>query len=115
MRQFTWCAGVGTYVAVSICTWTTLFVAIENNVDVSGLISWMFGQEIDTKEALERWGVVPPAEGQQRTMQGYLASKLPSVVMASVATKILVPVKATVAVVLTPYVHRVLKGRGLVK
>ena len=106
---------MGTYVGVSICTWTALFLAIENNVDVNGLLSWMFGQEIDMKEALEKWGVSAPVEGQEHSMQGYISSKLPSFVMASVATKILVPVKATVAIGLTPYVHRVLQARGLVR
>lgn len=75
----------------------------------------MFGQEVDTKEALERWGVPAPIEGQEQTIQGYITSKLPSFVIASVATKILVPVKATVAVALTPYVHRMLQARGLVR
>jgi hypothetical protein len=98
-----------------VCTWTALFIAIENNVDVNGFLSWIFGHEIDTQEALERWGVVAPAEGQQRTMQAYLASKVPSFVMASVATKALIPVKATITIALTPYVRRMLVARGLVQ
>lgn len=106
---------MGTYVGVSICTWTALFLAIENNVDVSGMMSRIFGQEIDMKETLERWGVSAPVEGQAHSIRGYVASKLPSFVMASVVTKALVPVKATVAVGLTPYVHRLLQARGFVR
>ena len=105
---------MGTYVSISICTWTALFIAIENNVDVTAILSWMYGEEIDTKEALEKWGVKPRAEGEELTLTGYVASKVPSFGMASVATKVLVPVKATAAVALTPYVHRVLKARGFI-
>jgi PhoPQ-activated pathogenicity-related protein len=108
--------GLGTYVCLSICTWTTFFIAIENNLDVGAVLKWIWGDDVDTDAILASWGIAPKTGDEHpATMYGYLASKAPSAILASVASKALAPVKIPIAMALTPYVHRVLMARGFLR
>lgn len=108
--------GVGTYITVSLCTWTTLFVALENNLDVSQVAKWIWGESIDTDEVLAKVGLKKrsPDEPAPQSAGEYIMSKAPSFVLASVASKALVPIKIPLSLAITPYVHRVLLARGLI-
>lgn len=109
--------GAGTYITVSICTWSTLFVALENNLDITEVAKWIWGESIDADEVLAKVGLKKrqPGDSAPATVGEYLMSKAPSFVLASVASKALVPVKLPVSLAITPYVHRVLLARGLIR
>lgn len=109
--------GMGTYITLSICTWTSLFIALENNLDISQIAKWIWGESIDTDEVLSKVGLRrrQPGDSSPETVSEYVMSKAPSFVLASVASKALVPVKLPLSLALTPYVHRVLQARGLVR
>ena len=109
--------GVGTYISVSVCTWTTLFIALENNLDISQVAKFIWGESIDTDEVLAKVGLKrrQPDDSAPETVGQYLMSKAPSFVLASVASKALVPVKIPISLAITPYVHRVLLARGLIR
>ena len=109
--------GMGTYITMTICTWTSLFVALENNLDVSQIAKWIWGESIDTDEVLSKVGLKrrQPGDSNPETISEYVMSKAPSFVLASVASKALVPVKIPLSLALTPYVHRVLQARGHVR
>jgi hypothetical protein len=102
--------GIGTYLGISGCTWTFLFIAFENHLDLHGLLKFALGEGTDAKEVLEKWGIKPAEPGDWS-----LRSKATSAVLAVIASKALMPVKIPIAVALTPYVHRFLKHRGLIR
>lgn len=109
--------GMGTYITLSICTWSSLFIALENNLDISQVANWIWGESIDTDEVLSKVGLKKrqASDGNPETISEYLMSKAPSFVLASVASKALVPVKLPLSLAITPYVHRMLQARGLVR
>ena len=41
---------VGTYLCLSACTWTCFFIALENHMDVNGLLKRIGGEGWDKKE-----------------------------------------------------------------
>jgi hypothetical protein len=100
--------GIGTYLCISFCTWSCLFVAIENNLDVDGMVTYLWGEGLDTRAVLEWWGLKPADAGSKSIL-----SKAPSAVLALVASKALVPIKIPLTMALTPYVHRFLCSRGI--
>jgi Protein of unknown function (DUF1279) len=108
--------GLTTYISVSVLTWSGLFVAIENNLDVSSIVRFIWGTAVDPDEILERWGLSRrrAAERAEASVWGYVTSKAPSAVLAVVASKALVPVKLPIAAALTPYVHRFLISKGFI-
>jgi hypothetical protein len=102
--------GIGTYLAISGCTFAFFFFAIENHLDIHGLVRFCLSDNVDPKEILEKWGIKPAEPGSRS-----LRSKATSAVLALVASKALIPVKVPLAVALTPYVQRFLRHRGLIR
>jgi hypothetical protein len=102
--------GLGTYLAISGCTFSFFFIAIETHLDIHGWVRFCLGDTVDPKETLEKWGMKPAEPGGWS-----LQSKATSAVLAVVASKALIPVKIPLAVALTPYVHRFLRHRGLIR
>eukprot|EP01025_Chloroclados_australasicus_P018945 TRINITY_DN20131_c0_g1_i2.p3 TRINITY_DN20131_c0_g1~~TRINITY_DN20131_c0_g1_i2.p3 ORF type:complete len:153 (+),score=5.23 TRINITY_DN20131_c0_g1_i2:465-923(+) len=112
--------GTGTYLTLSACVTTCIFFAIENHFDVAGALKWALGDSVEVEETLEKWGLAKRATSMSDSVekdswtQGYL-NKAPSLALAVIASKALIPIKVPIAAVLTPYVRRVLLARGLVK
>jgi Protein of unknown function (DUF1279) len=102
--------GIGTYLVLSGSLWVCFFVAFENHLDVDGLLQRVFGEGVNRKEVLRNWGLTA-ADPEHPSIW----DKAPSAVLAMVATKACVPIKIPVAAALTPYVHRLLSARGLVR
>ena len=102
--------GVGVYLALSFSVWTCFFVALENHLDLDSVIKSIWGEGVDSKEVLKRWGLK-----KDDPEASWLMQKAPSAVLALAASKTLVPIKLPIAAGLTPYVHRLLTGRGYIK
>ena len=103
--------GIGTYLVISTCTTATLYTAIQNHVDLHGLLRWAVGDKADTRALLERWGIKPAEPGAGAAV----ASSVTSGVLALAISKALIPIKVPLAMVVTPYVHRFLVARGALK
>lgn len=102
---------VGTYFSISFCTWVCLFNALENKVDLDAVFEYIWGEGVDRKEVLAKWGLKPRDPEAPRTIW----DKAPSALLALLISKAFVPVKVPIALGLTPYVHRVLSARGFIK
>lgn len=110
---------IGTYLAISLTTTVTAFVAVENNLDLEALLTRVLGEDVDVAGTLKAWGLskarMNEIEDGPRTMYSSVMSKAPSVVLALLTSKLLIPVKIPLAAVLTPTVSRFLVSRNLIK
>lgn len=114
---------MGTYFTISATTFWTLYVAIENNVDVKG--SLQVPSRLDFFDLKDQdWGLLPSqtketeqqlAENTRWYKKLISEGKGGSIALAFLCTKALVPIKIPVAMSLTPTVHKCLTSLGLIR
>ena len=108
---------LGTYLSISFVTFCSLFIAIENHLDVEAVLKQVLGTGVDVETTLRAWGYTKPGHeqaGEPVTLYQYAASKAPHAALALLLSKALIPLKVPVAAALTPTVARILEARGII-